>query len=123
MISKRALGFSMGVLILLLIIGLVWFVYTSQERAKAAILRHHVFCELIKPGMDLPEIRSILSQFGDYRENGIPDAVVIIFLDSGVFRQFGSRNIVLRFENGKYYNTYISPGPFDVSDSGRWLCR
>ena len=125
MSSKRILGFSAGLTILLLLIIVGWFIYASQGRTSATELRHHVFCEQITPGIDRAEVREILSQYGDFREteasfNGGSTVVGIVFNDLETDRQFGGKSIVLSFKDGKYINAFV-PVPF--SDANRSICR
>jgi hypothetical protein len=123
--SRRVLGFSAGILTLILLIMVVWIIRYSQERARVNELRHHVFCEQITPGMSLFEVRRIIAQYGNFREtessfkSGL-FAVGIYFNDPTTNRQFGQSNIVLVFENGKYIDTRV---PVPLSDSYRSLCR
>jgi hypothetical protein len=125
MSSKRILGFSAGLITILLLTIIGWLIHTSQERTKAIELRHHVFCEQITPGVDRAEVREILSQYGYFRETeasfkGGFTVVGIIFNDPVIDRQFGGKSIVLRFENGKYINAYV-PVPF--SDANKPVCQ
>jgi hypothetical protein len=123
--SKRPFLFSVGMLIILLLIICGWFFRFVQERTKAIDLRHHVFCEQIKPGMDRLETRGLLSRFGDYIETnsgfqGGLEVVYITYKDPAVFRKFGGSSVVLRFVNGKYVDAFVLV-PF--SDANKSVCR
>jgi hypothetical protein len=123
--SKKILGFLVGILILLLLIMIGWLIRYSQERTKGIELRHHVFCEQIKPGMDREEVRNILSNYGEYGETvskfkGGLEVVYITYKDPSVFRKLGGSSIVLRFNNGEYVDATV-PVPF--SDANKSVCR
>jgi hypothetical protein len=117
--------YTVGMLIILLLIVSGWFFRFVQERIKAVDLRYHVFCEQIKPGMGQLEMRDSLSRFGDYIETnsgfkGGLEVVYITYKDPAVFHKFGGSSVVLRFVSGKYVDAFV-PVPF--SDANKSVCR
>lgn len=125
MSSKRILGFSVGLMTILLLIVIGWLIYTYQESERAAELRYNVFCEQLKPGMDRTEVRRILSQYGNFREmessfKGGLSVVGIVFTDPATDRRFGGKSVVLVFENGSYIKATT---PVFFSDANKPVCK
>ena len=125
MSSKRILGLSAGLIIILLLIIIGWSIYSFQKSERAAELRYHVFCEQIIPGMDRKEVREILTQYGDFRETessfkGGLSVVGIVFTDPVAEHRFGGKSIVLVFENSRYIKATI---PVFFSDANKPVCR
>jgi len=90
-----------------------YLIYNAKQEAVNE-LRCYVFRDLLKPGMSRSEVREILSQFGDFRENESSfgeghTEILIIFTDPGTSRRFGG-NIILSFYDGKYARASIPMG-------------
>jgi hypothetical protein len=125
MSNAKLLRLSIGLMTLLFLILVGWLIYTYQASQRAAGFRFHVFCELIMPGMDREEVSEILSQYGNFWETessfqGDLSVVGIVFTDPMVDQQFGGKEVVLVFKNGKYLKATI---PVFFSDANRPICQ
>ena len=73
-------------------------------------LRHQVFCNEIRPGMDELQVASVLLQHGQFTESrssfgslvGSFEVIYVAFNDPTVHNSFGVQPIVLSFDNGKF---------------------
>ena len=122
--SRRIRGLSLGVLIIISLTIIGWVSRSSREMARIDEFRHFVFCTQITPGMSLSDVRTILSQYGKFRETKADFtsfiSVSIYFTDLIPNRQFGGGSITLVFIDGKYADARV---PVPMSDSYRSLCR
>jgi hypothetical protein len=82
------------------------------KHQKLAAARHHLLCEVLKPGMSEDEVFGILHQTGDFTvSSGMdksPDAQLhIVFLNPKERDLYGGA-FDLRFSDYKYVQAYIS---------------
>lgn len=85
--------------------------------------RHLLFCDLLRTGLSIAEVRVVLSQFGTFSENIFEDysnivIIGIIFDDPLIQERFGGNfklNFINnRFEKATYYRYDNDSAPFDV---------
>jgi len=102
-------------LILLLVnIPLFYSPYYIKESRTGE--KYDLYCNIIKIGMNHKEVNSILSQFGEYREQRIRQSenyieVKILYEDSEINNKYG--RIIIAYENEIVYSILASGG-YDV---------
>ena len=69
-------------------------------------LRHQVFCNEIRPGMDESQVANVLLEYGQFTQSissvGSFEVIYVAFSDPTVHHSFGGQPIVLSFDNGKF---------------------
>ena len=108
---------SLGLLMILL--ATTYFYLRYQERLAQ---RHHLLCEVLKPGMSKDEVISLLNQAGNFTirqaEWSSGDfALDIIFTDLNVKQRYGGFFSVVFFDY-KYARAVVSHG----SDNPEYIC-
>lgn len=114
-------------LIIFSIIGLIAayiFVLVNKEQVLNEN-RKLVFCNELKPGMDMSEIRIILNRYGSYQEipltvNNFTYGIHIVYYDPDSLEMFGKRDIILSVNNDRFIAA-MEPVPGDM-DMQRKIC-
>ena len=107
-------------IVLLAGLGLVflWYSFWYFERQERLSQRHHLLCEILKPGMSKDEVLNTLKQAGEFgvvggEDQGSNFEIHIAFTDPNGKEVYGA--FELGFNNDKYSGAYILG--FDTYDS------
>lgn len=112
---------TIGVLSLLAL--LLFFYKHEQKRNEQSMNRRKVFCEEIRKGMTMAEIRPILAKYGEYGEvpelNDItPLDILIIYENPEAIERFGGSGIYLYFDEERLSGVLeFIPGDMDAQRS------
>jgi hypothetical protein len=95
----------LAIIIVIAVLGLRYFIFLNA--------RHHLLCEVLKPGMSENEVLVILKQTGDFamnREEWGNGGIVlrINFTDARIRNLYGSFSVV--FFDSKYGRAVVSHG-------------
>ncbi len=93
--------------LLMIVIAVTYFYLNHQEFLAQ---RHHLLCEILKPGMSKDEVLKILKDAGDFTVSGAesqsPNAEwYVVFTDPNGRDIYGAFN--LGFSDNKYESAYI----------------
>jgi hypothetical protein len=118
MLSKTYVLRTTALILLLISVAALYF-YLKKERQLAQ--RHHLVCEVLKPGMSKDEVLNTLRQVGYFTTSegdwGNGNFVVgVNFTDQKIHEQYG--NFEVAFENYKYFRAVV---PFG-SDNPEIIC-
>jgi hypothetical protein len=122
--KRKNIFIMLGLLLVLLTATCSYVIYQTYheaelKRQELVAARHHLFCEVLKPGMSMDEVFGILHQTGDFTvSSGVdksPDAQLhIVFLDSKERDLYGG-SFEIGFSNYKYDRAYERG--FDTSET------
>jgi hypothetical protein len=105
-IKPLFIALSLGLLLILLAVA-----YSHVKHQELLVARHHLLCEVLKPGMSEDEVLEILHKTGEFTMNkgewkgGIAE-LGINFIDPKSRDLYGG--FELRFSYNKYVQAYIS---------------
>lgn len=120
---KKKLVYLLAIGILSLLIFLFLAHLQEQKRDEQSTNRKKVFCEEIRVGMDMDEIRPILAKFGIYDEipemiNNTPFRILIIYESPEAIERFGGSDIYLNFNGERLSSvTEFITGDMDMQRS------
>jgi hypothetical protein len=123
--NKQKWTLLISTLLLIFFIGLANILLQFQKEKNQDTFRKQVFCNEIRPGMDMEEIRTIINHYGNYREipatvHNITYEIQIDFYDPKSLERIGDRDIDLFVENDRLVSVQ-EPVPGDM-DMTRSIC-